>query len=137
MDTNIIKNGIPFTGKLVITVNDGEIPVSPGDFWRMESAGMFSVVKRDDNDQLKLIGCSHSGEIYVSQKTIPSLTEDESVEYRKRAGIESDYGMDSDVPPISVEDEKFWASSETEIYEARWVSEAKDLTEIDYNKASY
>ena len=102
----VILNGIPYDGELLITVNDGEIPVSPGDFWRMESAKMFSVVNRDDNDKLKLIGCSHSGKIYVSQKTIPSLTDDESVEYRKRAGIEGNYGMNSDVPPITVEAQK-------------------------------
>ena len=96
MDTNIIKNGIPFTGKLVITVNDGEIPVSPGDFWRMNKENMFTNVSVDGRDCLKLVGVSKDGEVFVSVKVDEEMTETELQEYCKRESVLTEFNDSGD-----------------------------------------
>lgn len=80
----IILNGIPYDGELLITVNDNEIPVSPGDFGRMTEAKMFSSISVDENDFIKIIGIDVDGKHYVSERGIDDLTDDEQDAYFKR-----------------------------------------------------
>jgi hypothetical protein len=70
-----------------VEVKDGEIDVIPGKFYEMSKAGLFAKEYYDENDSLKRIGIAEDGKVYVTQKDLSLLTDDEWVEYMKRRPI--------------------------------------------------
>ena len=69
---------------LVIKVNDGEIPLSPGDFWRKNKAGNFVSMEESDEDSIKLIGIDSNNTIFVSEKLDDDMNDEEYDTYSKR-----------------------------------------------------
>ena len=72
--------------RFVIIINENEIPVSPGDFYRMRERGDFVSWKIDGNDFAKVIGIASDGKIYVSEKLDDEMTDKECREYYARKG---------------------------------------------------
>lgn len=103
---DIIRNDIPYKGELYITVKDNEIPVSSGDFWRMNNAGQFDSVFIDDKDPLKIVG-KMNNKVYVSSEILDNLSDDLKDEYYNRRGVTEEstdilFGMS--VPLMSSDD---------------------------------
>ncbi len=100
---------------MVIAINNNEIPVSPGDFWRMNEAGMFTDTKIDDNDFVKIYGYTSDGKTYVSERSTNHFTEEQMNEYLIRYDIVHDISQEDidemfsyDIPPISLDENSIY-----------------------------
>jgi hypothetical protein len=64
----------------VIEIEDGEIDVVPGEFWDMRKEGLFVKEYVDENDSLKLVGVTQDGKVYVTEKQLEDMTDEELLE---------------------------------------------------------
>lgn len=74
----------------VISVNDNELAVTPGDFCRLKNAGKFVSCHTDINDFAKIIGITADSKIYVSEKLDSEMTDEETEAYYARFSIEGE-----------------------------------------------
>ena len=81
------KNIIASPDELVVKVNNGEIPVYPGVFYRMKKDGFLVSWERDEEDSFKVIGKTGDDDIYVSELTDDEMTDEEFDEYYIRKDI--------------------------------------------------
>lgn len=84
------KNIIASPDELVVKVNNGEIPVYPGVFYRMKKDGFLVSWERDEEDSFKVIGKTGDGDIYVSELTDDEMTDEECNAYYARHGVTND-----------------------------------------------
>lgn len=82
-DTKVIQGD---TDDFVIKVNDDEIPVCTGEFYRMRRIGAFVKEYEDLEDTIKLYGITSDGKTYVSEKDDFDKTDEEFDDWAKRAG---------------------------------------------------
>lgn len=84
------KDITPPSDFFVIKINEGEIPVYPGVFYRMKTSGYLISWERDANDPVKVTGKTEDGDTYVSELTDNEMTENEYIAYYARKGINLD-----------------------------------------------
>lgn len=85
-DTKVIQGD---TDDFVIKVNDDEIPVCTGEFYRMRRIGAFVKEYEDSEDTIKLYGITSDGKMYVSEKDDFDKTDEEFDDWAKRAGCDN------------------------------------------------
>jgi hypothetical protein len=68
----------------IVKIKDGEMSVCPGEFADMHDSGLFVKEYYDEDDSLKLVGMTKDGKVYVTEKDLLSLTEEETIEYMNR-----------------------------------------------------
>lgn len=73
------------TDDLVIKINEGEIAVCTGEFYRLRRIGAFVKEYEDSEDTIKLYGVTVDGKIYVSEKDDFDKTDEEFASWSKRA----------------------------------------------------
>lgn len=72
------------TDDFVIIVNEGEIAVCTGEFYRLRRIGAFVKEYQDAKDTIKLYGITADNKIYVSEKDDFDKTEEEIKSWSER-----------------------------------------------------
>ena len=83
----IIMGDIPNKEKLIIKINENEIPLTTGDFWRMQQNNKFTKTWIDKNDFAKIIGITPTGEKFTAKRCDEDLNENERNIYYRRQEI--------------------------------------------------
>lgn len=80
-------NTTPSADDFAVKINEGEILVWPGVFYRMKTGGYLVSWERDVDDPVKVIGRTENGDIYVSELIDDEMTDEEFDSYYARKGI--------------------------------------------------